>query len=139
MLTSRCNPQLPRLTAFKWAKSLRSQALTQILSANRPCAGLLAENLNGLKILRRNESTSGKQTDDKQDLLDGSEPQLFGHRFIPMTRRTLCRKLLEDSNLYATSEHLKFQDFIVGIDTAISRGFHGTLGDIKVSQFHSTP
>ncbi len=68
---------------------------------------------------------------DKQVPEENGEHSL-GRRFIPMTRRTLCRKLLEDSNLYASSDHLKFQDLIVGIDTAISRGFHGILGDIKV-------
>ena len=55
------------------------------------------------------------------------------HRFISMTRRTLSRKLLEDSNLYELTERLKFQDLAVGLDFAISRGFHGTLGEMKVN------
>ena len=55
------------------------------------------------------------------------------HRFISMTRRTLSRKLLEDSNLYELTDRLKFQDLAVGLDFAISRGFHGTLGEMKVN------
>ena len=55
------------------------------------------------------------------------------HRFISMTRRTLSRKLMEDSNLYELTERLKFQDLAVGLDFAISRGFHGTLGEMKVN------
>ena len=53
-------------------------------------------------------------------------------RFLPMTRKTLCRQLLEDNKLYAMEEHIKFQDLATGLDSAISRGFHGTLGEIKV-------
>lgn len=53
-------------------------------------------------------------------------------RFLPMTRRTLCRKLLEDESLYSFHEHVKFQDLVIGLDAAIARGFYGTLGEIKV-------
>ena len=56
-------------------------------------------------------------------------------RFLPMTRRTLCRKLLEDENLFSRTEHVKLQDLTIGMDAAISRGFHGTLGEMKVCRF----
>eukprot|EP00794_Sanderia_malayensis_P018900 gene18900-20802_t len=76
------------------------------------------------------ENSNLQQQSNEQN--DGPpSSQSVSHRFIPMTRRTLCRKILEDGNLYASSEHLKFQDLITGIDTAISRGFYGTLGNIK--------
>ena len=65
---------------------------------------------------------------EKESLAETAPPR----RFLPMTRRTLCRKLLEDGSLYAKDEHIKFQDLATGLDSAISRGFHGTLGEMKV-------
>ena len=59
-------------------------------------------------------------------------PTPSSRRFLPMTRRTLSRQLLEDEKLYQKEEHLTFQDLAIGLDSAISRGFHGTLGEMKV-------
>ena len=79
--------------------------------------------------LLRYYSQSKSEEETEPDSLVTTVPS---RRFLPMTRRTLCRKLLEDENLYAKEEHLKFQDLAVGLDSAISRGFHGTLGEMKV-------
>ena len=71
------------------------------------------------------------ENDKNQVQVQEAEPSLR-HRFVPMTRRTLVRKLIEDGNLIGINEQLIFHDFCAGLDTTISRGFHGVLGELKV-------
>ena len=55
------------------------------------------------------------------------------HKFIPMTRRTLIRKLMEHSHLIGKEEYEKYLNFTVGLERSLSRKFHGVLSELKVN------
>ena len=53
-------------------------------------------------------------------------------RFIPMTRRTLIRKVMESSHLVGRHDHDQFVDFVNGLEASISKEFNGVLRELKV-------
>lgn len=55
--------------------------------------------------------------------------------FIPVTRKTLIRKLMENEHLVSKNEHEKFFDFSVSLESSISREFHSILMELKVGNF----
>ena len=55
-------------------------------------------------------------------------------RFIPMTRRTLLRKLTENTHLVAPVEKDDFMEFVKGLESSISHQFHDNLRELKVGE-----
>ena len=53
-------------------------------------------------------------------------------KFVPMTRKALIRRIVEDENLVNTQNRHYFQDLAVLLDKAIAGTFHGELGELKV-------
>ena len=53
-------------------------------------------------------------------------------KFVPMTRKALIRRLVEDENLVNTKDRHYFQDLAVHLDKALAGTFHGVLGELKV-------
>lgn len=53
-------------------------------------------------------------------------------KFVPMTRKALVRRIVEDENLLNTKDRHYFQDLTVHLDKAIAGTFHGVLGELKV-------
>ena len=53
-------------------------------------------------------------------------------RFIPMTRRTLLRKLTENTHLVAPAEKDQYMEFVKGLESSISQQFHESLTELKV-------
>ena len=53
-------------------------------------------------------------------------------KFVPMTRKALIRRILEDENLVDTQDRHYFQNLAVHLDKAIAGSFHGVLGELKV-------
>lgn len=53
-------------------------------------------------------------------------------KFVPMTRKALIRRILEDDNLVSTQDRHYYQDLAVHLDKAIAGTFHGVLGELKV-------
>ena len=53
-------------------------------------------------------------------------------KFVPMTRKALIRRIVEDENLVNTKDRHYFQDLAVHLDKAIAGTFHGVLGELKV-------
>ena len=53
-------------------------------------------------------------------------------KFVPMTRKALIRRIVEDENLVNTEDRHYFQDLAEHLDKAIAGTFHGVLGELKV-------
>ena len=53
-------------------------------------------------------------------------------KFVPMTRKALIRRIVEDENLVNTKDRHYFQDLAVHLDKALAGTFHGVLGELKV-------
>ena len=76
---------------------------------------------------RKNEETS---------LTEGqaSAPQEYfvPRKFIPMTRRALVRRILEEDQLIKPRDRNRLQEFSDVLDKAIAGTLHGVLGELKV-------
>ncbi|XP_070574302.1 transmembrane protein 143-like [Ptychodera flava] len=55
----------------------------------------------------------------------------YRERFIPISRRSLMRNLLQEEKFLSESEKSKFEDFAIGLDTAITNHYHTVLMDLK--------
>lgn len=53
-------------------------------------------------------------------------------KYIPITRRTLIRRIIEERDLLTPLEQRKFDEFAVALDSAIVQEYHGVLNDLKV-------
>lgn len=70
----------------------------------------------------------------EEDLSPGSKcsSETFTNRkFIPITRRTLIRKVGAQSYLVHEDEKEKFDKLVAGLESALSQNFHGVLSDLK--------
>ena len=56
-------------------------------------------------------------------------------KFVPMTRKALLRRIVEDENLVNSKDRHYFQDLAVHLDKAIAGTFHGVLGELKVWKY----
>lgn len=55
-------------------------------------------------------------------------------KYIPITRRTLIRRIIEERDLLTPLEQRKFDEFAVALDSAIVQEYHGVLNDLKVGE-----
>ena len=61
-----------------------------------------------------------------------SDENGFRERFIPLSRRSLIRELMQEDNFLSEAERRRFDEFAVALDTAINRQYHGVLSELKV-------
>ena len=54
-------------------------------------------------------------------------------RFVPMTRKTLIRKITENTHLVAPADQEEFVDFVKGLESSVSHDFNTTLRELKVN------
>ena len=54
-------------------------------------------------------------------------------KFVPMTRKALIRRIVEDDILVNTNDRHYFQGLAGLLDKSIAGSFHGVLGELKVS------
>ena len=54
-------------------------------------------------------------------------------RYIPMTRKALVKRILDQENLIKQEDRKRFQEFAGILDRAISGTFQGVLGELKVN------
>ncbi|XP_076110412.1 transmembrane protein 143-like isoform X2 [Mytilus galloprovincialis] len=59
------------------------------------------------------------------------EEDLYKERYIPLTRQSLIRLLVEEKAFLSESEKKIYTDFAVGLDSAIVNKYHGILHEIK--------
>nr|XP_002735106.1 PREDICTED: transmembrane protein 143-like [Saccoglossus kowalevskii] len=52
-------------------------------------------------------------------------------RFIPISRRSLMRNLLQEEKFFTEDEKKKFEEFAVSLDTAITNHYHSILVELK--------
>lgn len=100
-----------------------------------------------VKTLRRASSSSflkwpslfGSKTNDQNQKnvaeqgTPGRSEYYVPRKFVPMTRKALVRRIVEDENLLNTKDRHYFQDLTVHLDKAIAGTFHGVLGELKVT------
>lgn len=78
-------------------------------------------------------SKTGVQNEAEQKQgTPGRKEYYVPRKFVPMTRKALIRRILEDENLVNTQDRHYFQDLAVHLDKAIAGTFHGVLGELKV-------
>ena len=53
-------------------------------------------------------------------------------RYIPITRRSIIRYLVEQERFFSEEEKKKFEDFALALDSAIVNKYHGVLQELKV-------
>lgn len=63
----------------------------------------------------------------------GTSEYYVPRKFVPMTRKALIRRIVEDENLINSNDRSYFQNLAVNLDNAIAGTFHGVLGELKVS------
>ena len=54
-------------------------------------------------------------------------------RFVPMTRKTLIRKITENTHLVAPADQDQFVNFVKGLEASVSHEFNETLRELKVN------
>ena len=54
-------------------------------------------------------------------------------RYIPITRRSILRFLLEEEGFLTTAEKKTFKEFALALDSAIVNKYHGILHELNVS------
>ena len=79
---------------------------------------------------REREPTLGKQPDVPKEYY-------VPRRFIPMTRRALVRRILEEEQLINPRDRNRFQELSDVLDKAIAGTLYGVLGELKVCNYSS--
>ena len=62
----------------------------------------------------------------------GRKEYYVPRKFVPMTRKALIRRIVEDENLVSMDDRHYFQGLAEVLDKSIAGSFHGTLGELKV-------
>ncbi|XP_041454446.1 transmembrane protein 143-like isoform X2 [Lytechinus variegatus] len=55
----------------------------------------------------------------------------FRERFIPLSRRSLIRELMQEDDFLTDAERRRFEEFAIAMDNAISKQYHGVLAELK--------
>lgn len=53
------------------------------------------------------------------------------HNYIPMTRKSLVKRVMEEETLISPEDHDRFHEFAVALDHSVGRLYHGVLGELK--------
>lgn len=56
----------------------------------------------------------------------------FRERFIPLSRRSLIRELMQQDDFLTEAERRRFEEFAIAMDNAISKQYHGVLAELKL-------
>jgi hypothetical protein len=67
----------------------------------------------------------------QQEESDGSKYHIR-HNYIPMTRKSLAKRIMEEETLISPEDHTRFHEFAVALDHSVGRLYHGVLGELKV-------
>ena len=67
-----------------------------------------------------------------QSRTPGTSEYYVPQKFVPITRKALIRRIVEDENLVKTQDRHYFQDLAGIVDKKIAGSFHGILGELKV-------
>lgn len=69
----------------------------------------------------------------QQEESDGSK-YYIRHNYIPMTRKSLAKRIMEEETLISPEDHSRFHQFAVALDHSVGRLYHGVLGELKVDK-----
>ena len=69
----------------------------------------------------------------QQEESDGSK-YYIRHNYIPMTRKSLAKRIMEEETLISPEDHTRFHEFAVALDHSVGRLYHGVLGELKVDR-----
>ncbi|KAL8603060.1 hypothetical protein ACOMHN_015625 [Nucella lapillus] len=107
---------------------------------------VLHQRQTSLHLVRTAASVSLKQGDaltdaaSKEDgskmvqpVLQVADPEdLYRERYIPITRRSIIRLLMEQEEFLTAEEKKKFDDFALALDSAIVNKYHSILQQLKM-------
>ncbi|XP_067651664.1 transmembrane protein 143-like [Haliotis asinina] len=73
---------------------------------------------------------------EKTDVVEPSyalsdQEALYRERYIPITRRSVIRHLMQEEDFLTDEEKRKFDDFALALDSAIVNKYHGVLQELK--------
>ena len=57
---------------------------------------------------------------------------LFREKYIPITRRSMVRHLMQEEKMLTEEEVEGFESFALALDSAIVNRYHGLLQELKV-------
>eukprot|EP00057_Strongylocentrotus_purpuratus_P034967 XP_797230.3 PREDICTED: transmembrane protein 143 isoform X2 [Strongylocentrotus purpuratus] len=55
----------------------------------------------------------------------------FRERFIPLSRRSLIRELMQEDDFLTDAERRRYEEFAIAMDNAINKQYHGVLAELK--------
>ncbi|CAL1547550.1 unnamed protein product [Lymnaea stagnalis] len=74
----------------------------------------------------------GKGSESKSQLQLAENGDLYRERYIPITRQSIIRHLLQEKNFFADSELKTFSTFVIALDSALVNKYHTILQELKV-------
>jgi hypothetical protein len=74
---------------------------------------------------------SPQKVNELKEESDGSKYHIR-HNYIPMTRKSLAKRIMEEETLISPEDHTRFHEFAVALDHSVGRLYHGVLGELKV-------
>ena len=77
-------------------------------------------------------SKTGEESKISQQGTPGRKEYYVPRKFVPMTRKALIRRIVEDEILVSTNDRHYFQGLAEVLDKSIAGTFHGALGELKV-------
>lgn len=89
-------------------------------------------NTQNSKVDKKKEVAIKSEKAEAPVLAVEDEENLYKERYIPITRKSIIRQLMEEEYFLNDEEKKMFESFAVGLDTAIVNKYHGVLQDIKV-------
>jgi len=84
------------------------------------------------RLVHNSASLSSLVTDSKDESIPKIEREFFiEKKFIPMTRRTLIRKITQLNHLVKENEKEQFIDFTQSLEHSLSRSYQGVAKELK--------
>ena len=75
---------------------------------------------------------SGEEPNSEPLSLALSSKYVVLRKYIPMTRKALVKRILDQEKIISAADHERFQEFAGVLDRVIAGTFLGVLGELKV-------
>lgn len=91
----------------------------------------MSNNYSVPKEVRGKESASRVNLNQERE----SSKYYVRHNYIPMTRKSLAKRVMEEETLISPEDRERLHEFSVALDHSVGRLYHGVLGELKVRIF----
>ena len=108
-----------RYASTKWTRTF--EAATSRMSNNYS----VPKEVGGKEIASSRVGVNLKQEPE-------SSKYYVRHNYIPMTRKSLAKRIMEEETLISPEDRERLHEFAVALDHSVGRLYHGVLGELKV-------